>query len=1018
MKEIRNKHGSTLSLVAVCLIVLVILGVAFYYFSRMFGGGKEVGDGVDGGAIGVARHASKQVGFNLTANGTSDPNDIQQFLPLTDPPVAITNGSTSISVLTYNRLVAQAMLVSLNAASMHTTQASTNAGKVWNSVKYVGQQLTTQLNNASYFANSFNIIANQSNTSMLGIKNNNPITYNSSQFKTGYMRNGLASNIYIPQDLINNFSSTNPADDFSGMGSTVSSLSGMLTTSAGNNNSGSLTFPVGTSAYGITITGAPAAASSGSGPGFLAGYSNVPSTLCPIANFPALVPVVPGNPPHLVSKTEFVTQSASSPVAGALTTVIPPNAYQAGGTANQNVANSTTNSIANSIACSVVGCPTSNISGVNGSNFNTALLTATIPSGATSNIQTLAGQYPMQIPGGYIRLDNIGGLAPPPGDMVTNGALDIFNNQLYGGNGIAQANLDATGNGVFSSSAAGSTIINAWATYNAYVAASPVTTPVIPGTPGTPAVLASAGPPPVAAVAAVPAVPASGGIPINYYPPDANAKFMVSGVSTPASTLYPPILLGSMAGPDNRMPDPSTGFYYLIYATPSTPPGGTPANLNQLKAITSLLASCSVAGGSYPASGPTPSVCGTQVPTWQNCYSSTSSGGFTSGNNYNAVEYLKGYLLVQRGPECGNGLRGVSVSNTPAGSGGALNGTASGMHLTPMNMSSGSGLQQPMSQPTQNNNNSPQYSLPGNPIQLLTAVGNPTGKSLVYTSHASTGFSGTFSYNSQSKGFFDFLNFMEPAYASLPGSGPTTTVSTVSTGSATLTPGTALYNIYQRCREIKPGVTPEEIISAMDTANPLEMGNSMYLYVNPSSGMFACDGLGPKNYYQSFSSAYSDQSTINANIIDGNIPTGSIAAITSPSSASLLASSPSVQSSLASTGNAVLYQADTFLVDTQATQNNSSDTRSGYGYPPPPGISQYLGDANYHYMPFMNSAQLTGMDAAVWIPCSGYHNLLGIVQFQTTVPTGSSPVTVGTSSGPNPPPTVSTGPGGTFSSPN
>ncbi len=1006
MKEIRNKHGSTLSLVAVCLIVLVILGVAFYYFSRMFGGGKEVGDGVDGGAIGVARHASKQIGFNLTATGTSDPNDIQQFLPLTDPPVAINNGSTSISVLTYNRLVAQAMLVSLNAASMHTTQASTNAGKVWNSVKYVGQQLTTQLNNASYFANSFNIIANQSNTSLLGMKNNNPITYNSSQFKTGYMRKGLASNIYIPQDLINNFSSTNPADDFSGMGSTVTSLSGMLTTSAGNNNSGSLTFPVGSSAYGITITGAPATASSGSGPGFLAGYANVPSTLCPIANFPALVPVVPGVPPHLVSKIEFQTQSASSPVSGALTAVIPPNAYQAGGTANQNVANSTTNSIANSIACSVVGCPTSNISGVNGSNFNTALLTATIPTGATSNIQTLAGQYPMQIPGGYIRLDNIGGLSPPPGDMVTNGALDIFNNQLYGGNGIAQANLDATGNGVFSSSAAGPTIIQSWATYNAYVAASPPATPVIPGTPGTPA---SAGPP---AVAAVPATPPTGGIPINYYPPDSNAKFMVAGVSVPASTYYPPTILGSMASQGSI--DSSTGFPYLVYATTS---GGAAATMPQIQAITALLASCSVAGGSYPAGGPTPSVCGTQIPTWQNYYSSSSSGGSTSGNNYNAVEYLKGYLLVQRGPECGNGLRGVSVSNTPAGSGGALNGTASGMHLTPMNMS-GAGLQTPMSQPTQNNNNSPQYSLPGNPIQLLTAVGNPTGKSLVYTSHASTGFSDRVSYNAKSKGFFDFLNFMEPAYASLPGSGPTTTVSTVSTGGATLTPGTALYNIYQRCREIKPGVTPEEIITAMDTVNPLEMGNSMYLYVNPISGMFACDAFGPKNYYQSFSSAYSDQSTINANIIDGNVPTGSIAAITSPSSASLLASSPSVQSSLASTGNAVLYQADTYLVDTQATQNNSSDTKTGYGYPPPPGISQYLGDANYHYMPFMNSAQLTGMDAAVWIPCSGYHNLLGVVQFQTTVPTGSSPVTVGTSSGTNPAPTVTPGPGGTFSSPN
>ncbi len=42
-----------------------------------------------------------------------------------------------------------------------------------------------------------------------------------------------------------------------------------------------------------------------------------------------------------------------------------------------------------------------------------------------------------------------------------------------------------------------------------------------------------------------------------------------------------------------------------------------------------------------------------------------------------------------------------------------------------------------------------------------------------------------------------------------------------------------------------------------------------------------------------------------------------------------------------------------------------------------------LGDANYHDQPFSIMAPVIGADAAIWIPCRGYHNLLGVVQFQT-----------------------------------
>ncbi len=1003
MKAFRNKHGSSMAIIALSLIVIVILGVAFYYFSRMFGAGRETADGVDGGALGVARHASKQVGVNLIATGTSDPYDIQQFLPLTDPPVAINPGSTNINVLTYNRLVAQAMLVSINAASMGTSQATANSAKVWSSVKYVGQQLTNSLSNASYFQNSFNIIANQGNTSMLGINGSNAVSFNSNQYAVGYMRNGYASNIYVPQDLINNFSNPSPDDAFSSVASTLlPALNGMMATSPGNTNTGSLTFPVGTTSYGVSLTGAPASTSnnpsgspfSSSGPGFLAGYKSIPAILTGMPNYPGFVPIVPGNAPHLVSKQEFQAQTQASPViSGNYNQFIPPNAYQSGGTASQNVANSSVNTVANAVACAVVGCPTSSISGVNGSNYNSSLLTSVLPTGSTSSIQTLVGQYPMQIPGGYIRLDNMPGLQPPPGQMMVNGTNDIFNNQLYY-NGIAQANLDGTGNGVYSASAEGQGIIQAWATYNAAAAAGPHMTPGTPVTPGTPA---SAGPPAVAAVPPTPAVP---GVPINYYPPDNN-------VPPSIANLYPPNLPASgmpngfMCTPGSI--DPQSGYPYLIYGTAGA------ASASQIYSITSLAAFCQTPAN-YPPGGPTPSLCGSQLNTWTT-YFSTPGGsptGTASGNNYNVVEYLKGYLLVERGPECGNGLLGVTISNTSGGSGGALNGATTGMHLTPM--VSSSGVQQiPFRQPTQNNHFGAQYSIPGNPIQLLTAVGNPTGKSLQYTVNDSSlaNNTSTISCKSKSSNIFSFIDFMQPANAAASSSGPGSSVTTVSGAATPIPPGTALYNIYQRCREIKPGVTPDEIIAALDTTSPLEMGASMYLYVNPISGMFTCDSIGPKNYYQSFSSAYSDQNTINANIIDGTLPTGTV-------TVSNLASNQGAQQNLAQTGNLVMYNATDTLIDTKAELSNGQG--NGYPYPPNGVAAALLGDAEYHDQPFTVHPSITAMDAAVWIPCSGYHNLLGIVQFQTTVPV--LPGSINLSSNPSNPNNITTSAGGSYGAPN
>ncbi len=915
-----------MAIVAISLLVIIMLGVAFYYISRMFGAGKEVADGVDGGTLGIARRASTRVTVNLASLGSSEVN---QFGPLSDPP-----NSNQINLLTYNRLVGQAMIVSINTLAMQANKQllTNNTSNVWNAVKTVGTALTSQLNPStgnSFQQNSFNQISNLNNASMVNSSSGNSINYVNSS--TGYMRNGLASNIYIPQDLINDFSGVdsqgNPDDFYAGnknnnfQGSLASLVVPTTPPFFGSQGSiaSSLTFnpsttsPSGsysgfTSSLNPPLTGAPLQTGSsapkyqsGSGaPGYLPGYTNLP--FIP-GNAPALVPIVPFTPPHLVSKYDFQQQTKSSPVVtSSLTSSIPPNAFQASGQANQNVANM--QNLASSMACAVVGCPSANVASGQG----------------TSAIQTMAGQYPMQIPGGFIRLENLPGLNPPGGNMVTDGSNDIFNNELYGSPGITQSN-----NGVFTTQAGA---VPAWATYNNAVAAGPqtatTTTTAANGTTTTTTV------------------------PIQYYPsPDSNATKYLNSLNPPVA--YPPSINSNWAAGAAD----SNGNYYMRKGSAVN----NPASQSDLQGITSNAGQC-YSPNNYNPPDPT-SICSTQLQTWESNYNRNTQQGPAPSGKYNPVEYMKASLLMQKPSYYSSSQTAVVTSP----------GVSSGLYLTQMESNgTATSVGVPMRQPTQVNGGSPLYATPGSPLELFNQVGN-------------------------------------------------------NTSSNQLTAGTALYNVYQRCREIKPGVSPGEVISALANAGTFDMGgngtsNILFLYVNPQTGMFVCDSTGPVQYN---ALAYSDQSS--SSIVDGLAP-----GMTTATNNTSLSTTPSLQAALQSSGNLNAYQADGYLVDVQAISTNSTNQNpvaQDYTGQQQQSLmnTQYLGDANYHDQPYTSTASIIGMDAAVWIPCSGYHNLLGVVQFQTAVPSGATngisgtqpPLTLGNDSSNNN--TIPNG-GGVFSAPN
>lgn len=51
---LHRKKGATLGLVAVCVFVVIVLGVGFFILSKIIGGEREVANATDAGVLTVA----------------------------------------------------------------------------------------------------------------------------------------------------------------------------------------------------------------------------------------------------------------------------------------------------------------------------------------------------------------------------------------------------------------------------------------------------------------------------------------------------------------------------------------------------------------------------------------------------------------------------------------------------------------------------------------------------------------------------------------------------------------------------------------------------------------------------------------------------------------------------------------------------------------------------------------------------------------------------------------------------
>lgn len=298
MKIKRRKRGAMLMMVAVLVLVIVLLGIAFFILSKMLGGGRELANSTDSGAINIAKHALTTP--SKSALSFNNPDIATNFAVIIGRP-------DDLNLLNYNKLVAHAALVAFLARDINTQDSAHHAHKLWVALNEVGQYLQTNLTNRMTLEPFFREMADANNTKMLG---KNRISLD--KYAVSYMKRDSATNVEIDNEILE---SANLQNDL------------------------------------------PTAVSAG-GKKYMAGYKAI-SVLMPVSGETLTfvgVPVSPNDRTHLVDTPEFQTKADDKFVVGQgnppyPSNTLPPNAFLSRGATQE----SHTKQFTGAVAAAIVG---------------------------------------------------------------------------------------------------------------------------------------------------------------------------------------------------------------------------------------------------------------------------------------------------------------------------------------------------------------------------------------------------------------------------------------------------------------------------------------------------------------------------------------------------------------------------------------------------------------------------------------------------------------------------------------
>ena len=284
MLRLRNQRAASLAMVAALILVLIIVAVVAIQLITLFGGGQQVQRATDSGNLTAARQALINISVPLPNNG-----DQLQFNGVSDKVAGSTQGVVNLRNI--NRVMGQSLLVNLNAYAIsqagQDAGATTHASQINVAANNLGAALVDALTTSPSMQSSFSSTSNLQPTVQYGNTNLSPAT----RPTFSYLNRQTASNVYVAPTQMADYSFT-------------------------TNSSATYTNKV--AAWTTTVSSDPNNA-------YLKGYLD---GMQPAPNFTPvhMIPLKPGDRPHLVSQAEFQQFSSAANGTNAFTWAIPvPN---------------------------------------------------------------------------------------------------------------------------------------------------------------------------------------------------------------------------------------------------------------------------------------------------------------------------------------------------------------------------------------------------------------------------------------------------------------------------------------------------------------------------------------------------------------------------------------------------------------------------------------------------------------------------------------------------------------------
>lgn len=192
-RPIRNAQGATLGLVLGCAFILAVLVFAFFQYGLNFGGGQEMRNAVDAGALNIGKEI-----YNLTNPLAKDAES--QFEDVMD-------SKGNVGLTNINRVWAKALLINLNQATMEsdgtaTSASADHADAIYKAAESISDKLTEKLSDQKNLHPLFDDMAARNSAKMLGDK----AVVNAREDKEGWtqscMERGSVSNISFEEGTL------------------------------------------------------------------------------------------------------------------------------------------------------------------------------------------------------------------------------------------------------------------------------------------------------------------------------------------------------------------------------------------------------------------------------------------------------------------------------------------------------------------------------------------------------------------------------------------------------------------------------------------------------------------------------------------------------------------------------------------------------------------------------------------------------------------------------------------------